>query len=326
MQDDDAAAIVVGPEAGAPGARDEDIAEVPPPEREEAAKLGRRQLQPLDPVERGPERREMQRNAVAVLPHEVLPFLQRAVVEAQEDVEHELGELVAAVLGGAALAVCRAHESRRGGGRDELRLDEAGSEAKTFLDLSPRGMEAKDGFFEEGLNGLAFHPKFKDNGLFYLCYTMQKPKRIIITEMKANGDVADEKTERVILEIPMINWNHHGGNILFGPDGYLYVVFGDGGGANDMFKNSRKMNTFHSKIIRIDVDFDGTIGWNGEVVPDRATLENKLVQVAALPDQPEVHLRPNKLVSYKVVAMVMASAQRLGVTKIGLVGNEQFLK
>ena len=79
-------------------------------------------------------------------------------------------------------------------------------------------------------------------------------------------------------------------------------------------------------IVRIDVDFDGTIGWNGEIVPDRATLENRLSQVAALPDQPEVHLRPNKLVSYKVVAMVMASAQRLGVTKIGLVGNEQFLQ
>jgi biopolymer transport protein ExbD len=79
------------------------------------------------------------------------------------------------------------------------------------------------------------------------------------------------------------------------------------------------------EIVRIDVDFDGTIGWNGEIVPDRATLENKLSMVAAQPDQPEVHLRPNKLVSYKVVAMVMASAQRLGVTKIGLVGNEQFM-
>ena len=79
------------------------------------------------------------------------------------------------------------------------------------------------------------------------------------------------------------------------------------------------------EIIRIDVDFDGTVGWNGVIVADRAELENKLAQVAALPDQPEVHLRPNKLVSYKVVAMVMASAQRLGVTKIGLVGNEQFM-
>jgi biopolymer transport protein ExbD len=78
-------------------------------------------------------------------------------------------------------------------------------------------------------------------------------------------------------------------------------------------------------IIRIDVDFDGQIGWNGEVVPDRATLESKLAQVAAEPDQPEVHLRPNKLVQYATVAMIMASAQRLGVTKIGLVGNEQFM-
>ena len=79
------------------------------------------------------------------------------------------------------------------------------------------------------------------------------------------------------------------------------------------------------EIIRIDVDFDGTIGWNGEVIPDRATLESRLSAVAALPDQPEVHLRPNKLVPYKVVAMIMASAQRLRVIKIGIVGNEQFL-
>jgi len=80
------------------------------------------------------------------------------------------------------------------------------------------------------------------------------------------------------------------------------------------------------EIVRIDVDFDGTIGWNGTIVADRAELENKLAMVAAMPDQPEVHLRPNKLVSYKVVAMVMASAQRLGVNKIGLVGNEQFMQ
>ncbi len=79
------------------------------------------------------------------------------------------------------------------------------------------------------------------------------------------------------------------------------------------------------EIIRIDVDFDGTIGWNGEIIADRNTLEARLQQVAAQPDQPEVHLRPNKLVTYKYVAMIMASAQRLGVTKIGIVGNEQFL-
>jgi len=79
------------------------------------------------------------------------------------------------------------------------------------------------------------------------------------------------------------------------------------------------------EIVRIDLDFDGTIGWNGEIIPDRNALEVRLQALAAMPDQPEVHLRPNKLVTYRYVAMVMASAQRLGVTKIGIVGNEQFL-
>ena len=81
------------------------------------------------------------------------------------------------------------------------------------------------------------------------------------------------------------------------------------------------------EIVRIDLDFDGTIGWNGEVIAagDRATIEYRLSQLAAMPDQPEVHLRPNKLVVYKHVALILATAQRLGVVKIGIVGNEQFL-
>jgi biopolymer transport protein ExbD len=82
--------------------------------------------------------------------------------------------------------------------------------------------------------------------------------------------------------------------------------------------------TVEPVVVTIDVDFDGTITWDGVVVPDRATLDQKLAAVAAQADQPEVHLRPNKLVAYKSVAGVMASAQRLGVTKIGMVGNEQF--
>jgi biopolymer transport protein ExbD len=81
------------------------------------------------------------------------------------------------------------------------------------------------------------------------------------------------------------------------------------------------------EVVRIDVDFDGTIGWNGEIIQagDRGAIEQRLAAIAALADQPEVHLRPNKLVTYKHVAMIMATAQRLGVTKIGIVGNEQFL-
>ncbi len=78
-------------------------------------------------------------------------------------------------------------------------------------------------------------------------------------------------------------------------------------------------------VVTIDVDFDGTVYWNGEVVQGRQALEAKLMEAAAQPVQPEVHLRPNKLAEYKDVAAVMASAQRLGVTKFGLVGNEQFV-
>ena len=79
-------------------------------------------------------------------------------------------------------------------------------------------------------------------------------------------------------------------------------------------------------VVTIDIDFDGTVLWNGEALADRPALENKLVQIAAVADQPEVHIRPNKLVEYKSVAAVLASAQRLGVTKLGMVGNEQFVK
>lgn len=77
-------------------------------------------------------------------------------------------------------------------------------------------------------------------------------------------------------------------------------------------------------VVRIDVDFDGTVLWNGEVLGDHQELENRLRQVAQLADQPEIHLRPNKLVKYEYVAGVMAAAQRLGAKKLGLIGNEQF--
>jgi biopolymer transport protein ExbD len=79
------------------------------------------------------------------------------------------------------------------------------------------------------------------------------------------------------------------------------------------------------EVITVEVDFDGTVLWNGDIIPDRPTLEAKFTNAAAQQVQPEFHLRPNKLVTYKHVAGVMASAQRLGITKIGLIGAEQFL-
>ncbi|WP_323119129.1 ExbD/TolR family protein [Burkholderia alba] len=80
------------------------------------------------------------------------------------------------------------------------------------------------------------------------------------------------------------------------------------------------------EIVQIDIDFDGTTTWNGVLVPNDAALASKFAQVAAEPVQAEIHLRPNKLVPYKDVASVLASAQREGATKIGLIGNEQYMQ
>ena len=80
------------------------------------------------------------------------------------------------------------------------------------------------------------------------------------------------------------------------------------------------------EVVTIEVDFDGTYIWNGLVLGDRRELELRLQSAAATVVQPEIHLRPNKLVKYESVAAVMASAQRLGLSKIGLIGNEQFIR
>ncbi|MFT7773793.1 ExbD/TolR family protein [Roseateles sp.] len=80
------------------------------------------------------------------------------------------------------------------------------------------------------------------------------------------------------------------------------------------------------EVVRIDVDADGSIQWNGEPV-QASEIETRLqAQVAALPEQPEVHLRPNKRVPYDAVAQVLAAAQRVGVTRLGVTGHEQFVE
>jgi biopolymer transport protein ExbD len=79
------------------------------------------------------------------------------------------------------------------------------------------------------------------------------------------------------------------------------------------------------EVVKLDIDDQSKVYWNGEVIADRATLESKMTAAAHEPVQPEVHLRPNKQATYGVVAGVMASAQRLGLTKIGIVGSEQFI-
>lgn len=80
------------------------------------------------------------------------------------------------------------------------------------------------------------------------------------------------------------------------------------------------------EVVKIDIDDRGVTYWNGEVVPDRGALEEKIKAAASQAVQPEVHLRPDKESKYSIAAGVMASAQRLGLTKIGIVGSEQFIE
>jgi len=80
------------------------------------------------------------------------------------------------------------------------------------------------------------------------------------------------------------------------------------------------------EVVKIDIDPSDTVYWDGVAIPDRATLEEKIRAAAAEPVQPEVHLRPDKNSHYATAAEVMASAQRLGLTKIGIVGSEQFIE
>ena len=80
------------------------------------------------------------------------------------------------------------------------------------------------------------------------------------------------------------------------------------------------------QVVKLDIDGSGQVFWNAELVADRATLEDNIRRAVAQPVQPEVHLRPDKGAKYEVVAGVMASAQRLGMKKIGIVGSEQFIE
>ena len=80
------------------------------------------------------------------------------------------------------------------------------------------------------------------------------------------------------------------------------------------------------EVVKIDIDPSSQIYWNAEVVADRASLEEKLRTIATVDPQPELHIRPDKRAKYDVVAAVLASAQRLGVTKLGIIGSEQFIE
>lgn len=79
------------------------------------------------------------------------------------------------------------------------------------------------------------------------------------------------------------------------------------------------------EVVTINIDFDGSISWNGQPMTSEADLVQHFRAAAAEADQPEIHVSPDRLASYKYVAHVLADAQRLGMTKLGIVGNEQFV-
>jgi glucose/arabinose dehydrogenase len=137
------------------------------------------------------------------------------------------------------------------GGR--IRIVKSGTVLSTpFLDIS--GLVSKGS--EQGLLGLAFHPNFKSNGLFYVDYTRANGDTVIARYKRSsrNGNVADRSSAYPMLTIPQPYPNHNGGMITFGPDGYLYIGMGDGGGTGDPGNRAQNRDSLLGKILRIDVN------------------------------------------------------------------------
>ena len=128
--------------------------------------------------------------------------------------------------------------------------------AATFLDI--RSIVDQDGgYTEEGLLGLAFHPDYDENGYFFINYTEHNPRRNVIARYSVsdnNPNQADEESSFIILEVNQPYTNHNGGQLSFGPDGYLYIIFGDGGSSGDPLGHGQNLSTLLGSLIRIDID------------------------------------------------------------------------
>jgi len=126
------------------------------------------------------------------------------------------------------------------------------SDSKIFLDISQNVNSTPN---EAGLLGLAFHPDYINNGKFYVSYTFGSlTSRISEFLVSSNPDSADPGSERILLELDQPYNNHNGGDLAFGPDGYLYIGFGDGGSSSDPLRNSQNTHTLHGAILRIDIN------------------------------------------------------------------------
>ena len=118
---------------------------------------------------------------------------------------------------------------------------------------------------ERGLLGLAFHPDYQNNGYFYVNYTNISGDTQVsrFSVSSSNADIADENSELPIIGYNQPNSNHNGGCLAFGPDGYLYISSGDGGGSGDTSNNAQNLNLLLGKMLRIDIDnTDGTANYS----------------------------------------------------------------
>ncbi len=136
-------------------------------------------------------------------------------------------------------------------------LDNGSLLESPFLDITAR---VRDSANEQGLLGLAFHPEYADNGRFFVNYTDLGGDTVVAEFSRSQADAiqADPSSEAIILKIPQPYGNHNGGDIAFGPDGYLWIATGDGGGAGDPEGSGQNLQTLLGKLLRIDVDRGST--------------------------------------------------------------------
>lgn len=150
-------------------------------------------------------------------------------------------------------------------------VDSSGTVLPTpFLDISSRMVSLSPNYDERGLLGLAFHPGYSTNGRFFVFYsaptTDANDDAAILAEFKVsstNANVADASSQRILLSVEKPDFNHNGGCVSFGQDGYLYVSYGDGGGEADehgTYGNAQNLSTVLGKLIRINVDSGSPYG------------------------------------------------------------------
>ncbi|HEX2183943.1 MAG TPA: PQQ-dependent sugar dehydrogenase [Chloroflexota bacterium] len=137
--------------------------------------------------------------------------------------------------------------------RGSIRLVDGGvASPAPFLNIQPL---VRSSGSEQGLLGLAFHPRYSQNRHFYVNYTDTSGDTMIVRyTARADGTAADPESAQTLLHLDQPAANHNGGNLVFGPDGYLYIGMGDGGGGGDTYRNAQNPQALLGKMLRLDVD------------------------------------------------------------------------